>query len=245
MAGFLTLMRSKTNWCCVIKLRMPIAFLGASLLYFSAPSVIADSKAPKTTVPLSIVFLGTSLTANYTWPNEIGAKLSHCLDQKVVVENLAVAGANSEDGLEQLRQMHSNNPKLVLVEFSVNDADIWDGLSLHASRVHHEALIEAVRLNSAKTEIVLLTMNPVHGMRGLMRPYLLEYYRLYKDLAAAKGVAFADLHVAWDQVLSPSTVSAMLPDGLHPSASASSQVAKSALFPAILQVLGAPRTERC
>lgn len=196
------------------------------------------------TEPFRITLLGTSLTAAPGWPEALAAPLSACLDRPVAVTRVARAGAHSGWGRGQAAAVLATAPDLVTVEFATNDADIRDGLWPGQSAANHRALIAALREGRPGLPIVLMTMNPAYGLRGLMRPGLPVYNRLYSSLSAEMGTGLLDLYPRWltlsragrgpaDQGLDR--------DGLHPDP----QAAAAVIVPALVAYIGRAAGRDC
>ena len=84
----------------------------------------------------------------------------------------------------------------------------------------------------------LLTTNPtapgtVHSER---RPRLEQYYQVYREVAAARGLLLVDLYPTWKKILDeePDLFKKYVPDGLHPGPLGDSQV----IVPGILKAMG-------
>lgn len=178
---------------------------------------------------LAILALGTSLTVNYDWPSKLSLSLSDCLGKKVEIEVVARSGENSDDALRQFKSRKQLNADIVLVEFLANDADLIDGVDLKASRYNHEFLIKYIQNSIPDARVILMTMNPVYGIRGLIRYKLVDYNKTYKELADGVRVFVADIYPLWVQKLGHDTHRKMLPDGLHPDG----LVAESLVVPAV------------
>lgn len=161
--------------------------------------------------PIEIIAFGTSLTATYDWPEILGRRLESCLSRPVDMSVLARPGAGSDWAMTVLEEAASAQADLVLVEFMINDADLTDGASFARSQENHERLIEALREDSA---VLLLTMNPVTGIKRLTRPALGRYYGMTEDLARTHDLGRADLTPRWRVFLDRGGA---LPDGLHPA----------------------------
>lgn len=212
-------------WCAVLSV---IAILGAH------DSLAGSDAAGKNDAEVTLLALGTSLTANYQWPHELAKQLSRCLARKVDIEILAVAGANSSQAAKQFGSRRNLRPDIILMEFASNDADFMDGLGLEKSRSNHKALLGRIREESPRAQVVLMTMNPAFGPRGWVRPQLIEYYEMYRKLAASNDVVLVDLAPTWSESLAATDHKAQLPDGLHPTQTAASRI----ILPALRNKIG-------
>lgn len=182
--------------------------------------------------PLSILTYGTSLTALYAWPDDLGADLEACLGVAVEVTRLARPGAGSDWATAVLDQAVTVDADLVVLEFAINDADLTDGASFARSRENHAALLEAL---TPDAPVILMTMNPVTGTKRLTRPGLARYYGLYAELAVAPRVGLLDLTPRWRMAFDEGTT---LPDGLHPDDGDASRLIVPPLAAMIAQAVG-------
>lgn len=222
--------------------------LGLGLLMAALPAPAAPDDRPlpalhlpATGDPLRLVAVGTSLTAGYDWPDRLAESLALCLSHPVEIAVIARAGAGSSwavgPGLETLRAaVRAAPPHLVVLELAINDADLRDGVSRARSRAQHGAVLDGLDgLLAPGGTVVLMATNPVQGaLRHLQRPRLGAYYALYRDLAAARGLGFADLTTRWRTALAAAPAP-LLPDGLHPDPAA----ARAVIVPAMTGLIAA------
>lgn len=226
----------------------------------AAPDLPREPSLPDIALPaidpgarLDIVAFGTSLTERYDWKAGLAGRLAACTRLPVRVEGIAASAMGSDwalnQGLERARAHVAANgpPDLWLVEFSINDADIRDGISLRRSRENHEALIAALGpLTAPQGSILLMSMNPTQGLvRRIQRLRLGSYYALYPELARANGLGFAALEPRWRQAMrsNPELMGengALLHDGVHPWSAAARAVIVPPLARMIAAALGVP-----
>lgn len=195
-----------------------IVILGKTILAIE-PAAPRDRAAPSLNAshgPLRITVLGTSLSSasRYRWPDEVGVQLASRTGRRVDVQRLAQAGASSTWGSQQIEQVLRTDPDIVLVEFSVNDADIRHHLTVRASIAQHEDILAGLQASGRKITVVLLTMNPASGPRAWIRPLLSRYYAAYVHLAQRYDAGLVDLYARW---LALPVADRELTDGLHPS----------------------------
>lgn len=212
-------------WCAVLTV---ITILGAH------DSLACSDAAGKDDAEVTMLALGTSLSANYQWPHELARQLSRCFTRKVNIEILAVAGANSSQAAKQFGSRRNRRPEIILIEFASNDADFLDGIGLDKSRSNHKALLGRIREDVPRAQVVLMTMNPAFGPRGWVRPELIGYYEMYREFAAYKDVALVDLAPIWSETLATTGYKVQLPDGLHPTQTAASRI----ILPALRNKIG-------
>lgn len=162
---------------------------------------------------LSIVVFGTSLTGRALWPGRLGAALRDCGFRGASVTVRARPGAGSAEALAMIANDGAEPRDLALIEFTVNDADLVDGVSRATSLANHRAMIAALRARHPGIAVLLMTTNPVAGVQRLKRPKLMAYGELYPQLAEEEGASLFDGTARW--VSAPPWRQA-LPDGLHP-----------------------------
>jgi len=167
---------------------------------------------------LRLVTVGTSLTAVGGWQAPLEQALAACKNTPVTIINLGVGSSNSRHGLERIEAVLAARPDVVLYEFSINDAYVKFEVSLPESRNNTLKFIDNVG-NSAR--IILMTMNPTHGAVADVRPELADYYRLYRAIAAERGLGLVDNAVDWAK---QNDLSTAIPDGVHPTVEAAAGI---------------------
>lgn len=237
--------RVRKRWSLALGAALLIAgglFLWGGQIQETPPGDRPLEHLPETgQAPLRLVAFGTSLTAKASWPDMLATRLETCLQHPVQMIKVAGVGQGSPWALTQMDQVIAARPDLVLLEFSINDADLLDGVSLAGSRARHEALLDQLGAALPETRVMLMTMSPVSGLlQKAKRPRLGRYYGLYRDLAAVRGLPLADLQPRWQQLWdrNPALVPA---DGLHPH----SQVASDLMVPVLTRLIGAGSSPVC
>jgi acyl-CoA thioesterase I len=180
------------------------------------PREVADRPLAQMTLeegPLRIVAFGTSLTHGETWTDAVRAGLETCLGHPVALDVVALPGAGSDWALGAVGEVMDHAPDLVLMEFAINDADSLDGLSLARSREAHLSLVETLQAGPSGPQVLLMTMSPAHGLRGLVRPRLGAFYGAYAEIAEVTGAGLLDLYPRW---LAEARAVRTFPDGIHP-----------------------------
>lgn len=176
--------------------------------------------------PLTIVALGTSLTARADWPSALASSLSACGEREVRVVTVAQPGAGSDWGRGQVGRVAALAPALVLVEFTINDADLGRGRRLANAETDMVALLDALARAAPQAQTVLMTMSPAFGPRGWIRPWLADHEAAYRQLVRARGIGLIDLAPLWrDALAGAGDRRSLLPDGLHPTPAAVATVA--------------------
>lgn len=183
---------------------------------------------------MKVIALGTSLTHSGGWLKPLEQQLTECLDQSVNVVDFGRNGATSEWGVASLPEVVQAEPDVVLIEFSVNDAALFKGISLRKSQENVRKIVLAVRKARPLSQIFLMTMNPAFGPRAWIRPRMNTYYDAYRVLANELGIGYIDNLRDWNN-LPEAELRAHIPDGLHPEP----EWARHVLVPGIVSAIGA------
>ena len=187
--------------------------------------------------PLRVALLGTSLTKNGGWDAALAERLSECLGRPVQALNFGGAGKTSRWGLSQTEKVLAAKPDVVAIEFSANDASFLKGFSIAESVRNVEAIARRLSAVERPPQVILLAMNPMHGLRGWVRPWLDHYYDAYEGAAARLGAGYLDLRPQWRALGAP-TMRAAIPDGVHPLREAAADVVAPPLVAEAAKKLG-------
>lgn len=217
-----------------------IMFGAKNFLALRSPASIAEHNRPIPQIDLpsgtlSVVAMGTSLTANYSWPAGFGENLSKCLGSPVSVTKVAMAGKGSDWGLTQVQSVLALRPNLVLIEFLLNDSDFFDGVRLQVSIRNHEKILDAIAMDLPETKFALMIMNPVVGLRKISRPKLVKYRQSYVGIAQEYDTGLIDTSSRWASVTDIEYVNR---DGLHPNDALASELLVPMLSEAVGRSLG-------
>lgn len=175
----------------------------------------------RTAGKVNISIVGTSLTAYYSWPDLLAQRLEADLNMPIQISRVAKGGGTSEWGERSIDDVVSQAPDIVLIEFSINDADLRHLLSLSKSIESHKRLIADLRRADEFVTIILVTMSPAYGLRRVLRPRLAAYYDSYRQIARETDTGLIDLYPRW---LAYDERRQVLVDGLHPTEAASSRL---------------------
>ncbi len=227
-----------------------------------------DLQSDSIPLPQSVVILGDS-TAAYR-PGEVKQVASDRIDRElnaagkdILVLNRGVPGNTTRDGLDRLRKfLPSAQPRLVVVQFGINDAavDVWKSPPASTSRVSLAEFESNLRQIAALAQsqgaaVIFATTNPVRWtdklkglygkapyqpdeVEGFDRPILSGYNEAIRKLAAELQVPLVDLHTVYLTHAREKgiPVDELLLDGIHPN-DAGQELAAAALLPAIRQAL--------
>ena len=222
-----------------------IVWLGSILVFSSYPKDVSDRRLPAGSLqgntPVTIAFMGTSLTAGSPWPDGVAEALAACVMHPVRALRFAQGGATSAWGEAQIGAVIAAVPDIVVMEFAINDADVRRGLSLAASADNHGAILSSLQQDLPGVRIVLMTTNPALGLRRLLRPRLPAYYALYHRLAAEHNTGLIDLTPRW---LAVPGLAQDLTDGLHPTEAAAISVVVPVVTAHLAGLLGGSSVSR-
>lgn len=223
-----------------------VTFLPVATSLHTGPSGPTTSSPGLVDRPARITFVGTSLTALTGWPEAVAYRLATCGLPRPEITVIAKGGASSAFGLEQIRQIQHSHPDIVIIEFSINDADLRRGTSLTRSRARHEALITALRTpppdrqGQPAPQIALLITAPAYGIKSWIRPWLAQYQALYPAMAENWGLGVIDARAPWQQAITAHGWKTLLPDGIHPTDAAARALTGGAVSAYLGQVMGNP-----
>lgn len=171
---------------------------------------------------LRLTVVGTSLSSPpYNWPKLLQADLQACLGRQVTLTRITQSGANIAWAKDVMDQIMSSDPDLVIMEFDINNADVRDGLSVVKSEEYLGQIVTNLQNREEQTAIVLMTMNPTHGLRGVLRPRLSTYYERTRQFAATRNLGLADFEPRWRALRHSERA---MEDGLHPDPTLADQM---------------------
>lgn len=183
-----------------------LSFLAIYVGFLASPTLAEDDP------PLTIVALGTSLTAGYGLPPEDGftEQLSRALAAQgiaVDIENAGVSGDTSSGGLARLDWAVGPDADAIIVELGSNDA--LRGLDPTQTNANLRTILEKL---TVKQRPVLLA-----GMRAppnLGPEYAADFEPIFQKLATEFGAVFYPFFL--DGVAAEPDLNQ--PDGIHPNA---------------------------
>jgi lysophospholipase L1-like esterase len=200
----------------------------------SASDLVRDLAAGRAR---KVVVYGTSLTASGPWVGQMQAWLAANYSGQMTLVNSGLSGRSSVDGVAQLpAKVLAYNPDTVFIEFAINDAFLYsDGtpqISVAQARANWLTMIDALRAQNPRVEIILQTMNPVwnnpagSNVSATLRPNLPAYYQMVRDVAAERGLLLIDHYPNWLalQTNDLTTFQSDIPDGVHPGATGAQRI---------------------
>src|SRR4051794_35875878 len=117
----------------------------AILVSFHAGGGAVFAEASTEGKPMKVAALGTSLTHGGGWLKRLEHELNGCLKQSVDVLDFGRDGATSDWGVAILDKVIHAQPDVVLIEFSINDAAWFKGISLRQSRANVETIVRTLK----------------------------------------------------------------------------------------------------
>ena len=199
-----------------LSLSVASACVGALPVCAEPPQTLPDTRVT------TIAALGTSLTKDGGWVADLEKNLRDCGATGARVLNFGGSGMTSEWGRTQVEAIRASAPDVLLIEFAINDAHLLKGMSRTRAKENIEAIVAGVRRDRPSVRIILLSMNPVHGLRGWMRPLYDWYNDDYGPLARSLGAEWIDLRPAWR--MSGLDLDDAIPDGVHPKGEVAQKV---------------------
>ena len=197
----------------------------------------------------TVIAYGTSLTHQGAWTNELGWYFAKQFPDQVTFKNAAQSGKNSEWGLANFEErVLAHRPDLIIIEFSVNDAVTKGDITLEESRANLDKMVQALRQQNPKVDIVLQTMNPAWDApktapkkSASERPNLEAYYEVYRSYAREHSLPLVDHYVTWRalQKNDPEKFQKAVPDGTHPNNSSSQWLTGGAVKALLKKAQGA------
>ena len=176
--------------------------------------ISAQSAKAETTVERIVTF-GTSLTARGGWQKPLEERLTACLERPVSVLTVAKSGETTQWALASVQEVVGLKPDVVVIEFYANDAAVNRFMTTGRSRRNFADLLAALKQQLPQTRLIVQTMNPMFGLRGMIRPFLSSYIAAHREEAERQGAETIDYTPGW-AAFSPAELERAIPDGGHP-----------------------------
>jgi lysophospholipase L1-like esterase len=191
-------------------------------------------------IPQRIVLYGTSLTASGIWLSQMQSVVDSAYPGLATWINSGGSGKASDWGVTNLQtKVIDQNPDVVFIEFSVNDAAVVLNVSRAQALANLSTMVNGIRAARTNCEIILQIMNPVDRKDTdtySPRPDLVLYQQDYRYFAASNGLQCIDHMPAFQALLDEGSEAyrVFVPDGLHPSTEGFARY----LTPVLLQAIG-------
>lgn len=191
--------------------------------------------------PQKIVYYGTSLTEVGAWSKQVTEALNKAFPKLVTTANAAKSGEQSRWGLANVGRVVKEEPDVVFIEFTTNDAVARFKLSVEEAKKNTEGIIDAILAARPKCQVILMTMNPVLKPKGDFseRVDLPAYEQMYRDLCKARGLVLVDNAPGWRTLLDKDEAEfkKLVPDGTHPNGPGFAKY----VTPNVISTLGIPQ----
>jgi lysophospholipase L1-like esterase len=187
-----------------------------------------------------IVAYGTELTAKGAWVVQLQETLDLSYPGLAQVVNCGKENMWSQWGdFNVKKRVVEEEPDLVFIEFSMNDAVSKYRVSVDQAQKNLESIMDKIIKANESCEIVLLIMNPPAGKQATLRPELEAYNQMVRDLAKARNIQLIDLYPAWKKLLDEDIrqFAQYVPDGLIPN----EEGCQKFIIPALIENLGIRR----
>ena len=188
---------------------------------------------------MKIVAFGTSLTARANWPEKLGAALQACTGKAITVDKVAKSGETTRWGLTQLDRVVALQPDVVLIELYANDAAMNRLIGVGESRANYAAILDRLRASLPKARIYSMSMNPMLGLKRMLRPSLSGYIAAHRQETEARGLGYIDNLPNWER-LDGTELARIIPDGSHPLPDEASKI----IVPELVRVLSGGECSR-
>lgn len=196
-----------------------------TLVTNTLPKTLARLRAGE---PITISVSGDSISQGYNasgymdvppnmppYPDLVAAQLEAVRGSKVTLHNRAIAGWSIANGLEDLDNLLSDHPNLVIVAYGMNDVGRRDPAWFRG-----QVAQVLNRLSSADTGIEVILVSPMLGNAEWVHTPR-DMFPKYRDVLASfvgPGVAIADLTAVWQVLLRSKHDLDLIGNGLnHPS----------------------------
>lgn len=167
---------------------------------------------------VDIATLGTSLTAGTGADQSFHLALQRALSvgkkTDVRTYNFGIGGGYTTNGLPLVPAVIRLRPKVVTVEYTMNDCLI----PLVDAQANAITMLNQLKAGLPDSAIYLLILNKVIGAGGagaVLRAGVNTYNDMYRALAVSQNVGLIDTYAAWGAA----TVTD-IPDGVHPTVAA-------------------------
>ena len=163
--------------------------------------------------PKKIVFLGDSITAGYGLKKEeaypaLIKKLAMDDGHDVEIVNAGLSGDTTSGGLRRIRVLAKKPMDVLLIALGGNDG--LRGIPPQASQKNLEAIVDSVRKNQPKVQIIIAGMQMPDNMG---KEYTDAFRKIFSAVATQKEATL--LPFLLEGVAAEKTLN--LPDGIHPN----------------------------
>jgi len=179
--------------------------------------------------PLNIIFFGDSITVGGNasklsnvapfmppYPDLVIQNLKRAYKSDITTKNLAVGGMTAAWGLQNIAQVATEKPDLVVLAWGMNDSS--GGRPLHDFITDIQGQIDAVRKVQPNAEFILVSSMLPNADCNWANPALILTYRDALEKLRGSGIAIADLSEVWEEILKSKTYLDFTGNGVnHPN----------------------------
>jgi acyl-CoA thioesterase-1 len=183
----------------------------SALLLLALIASLPPEAAAKSSMPLTIVALGDSLTAGKglqskdAYPALLEARLKAAKLPFTVV-NEGVSGDTTARALRRLDRVLAGRPQILIIELGVNDG--LRSVPVPEVKANLERIIEAAKAQGIQVLLCAMEALPLQGWQ-----YTIDFHRMYDELATKYGVPLVPFLM--NGVLGKPDL--MSDDGVHPN----------------------------
>ena len=149
--------------------------------------IIGGSVVGQESKPLSILFLGDSLTEGYgiakseAFPARVGELLRERDGREVKILNAGVSGSTTASGLERLNWYLKSGPDIVVIALGANDG--LRGVPVDASKSNLTKIVERAKANDVQVVLAGMMVPPNYGP-----DYTQQFEAMYRQIAKEQNV---------------------------------------------------------
>lgn len=191
------------------------------------PKTVAKLRAKQ---PLKVVVFGDSIStgsnaSQFTnaapgcppYANLVAGALEKHFGSKVSLQNKAVDGTTSENGLKLVsdEQIGKDQPDLVIIGFGMNDVYYKHDAAKYQANIR--GMIDRIRADAPNTEFVLVASMLPNAERGIPLTLFPKYREALTELCGP-GVTLADVTSMWEELLKRKSFYDLTGNGInHPN----------------------------
>jgi lysophospholipase L1-like esterase len=115
------------------------------------------------------------------------------------------------------------------VNGNTDTVDASPPITLARAKSNLQSMISSIKAANPFSEVILMTMDVAYDTTAnpiTRRPDLASYYQVYRDVAAEQHLLLIDNYVSWKSIYDSdlNTYKTYVPDGVHPTAAASTLI---------------------
>jgi acyl-CoA thioesterase-1 len=181
--------------------------------------------------PVNILFFGDSITVGGNasklsnvppfmppYPDLVIQNLKRAYKSDITFKNLSVGGMTAVWGLQNIAQVATEKPDLVVLAWGMNDSSGGAGRPTHDFIADIQGQIDAVRKLQPNAEFILVSSMLPNAECNWANPQVILAYRDALKKLTGPGIALADLSSVWEVILKSKTYLDFTGNGVnHPN----------------------------